>query len=102
MPGPHLLCTAAVVLGSYRDAAVCSRQLDPKVSGRCMPNYVSNNLLDTSENCVRPHRVINRQVVGHNQPNLRRRNTRPNCSQRLTALDWTFASQSADNITQVG
>src|SRR5258707_14933272 len=102
MPGPHLPCTAAVVPCSYRDAAVCSRQLDPKVSGRCMPNYVSNNLLDTSENCVRPHRGIKRQVFGHNQVNLRRRNTRHKCSQRLSELDWIFASQSADNISQVG
>src|SRR5258707_53135 len=102
MPGPHLLCTAAVVLGSYRDAAVCSRQLDPKVSGRCMPNYVSNNLLDTSENCVRPQRVINRRFVDKTGVIRRRRNPRHKCSQRLSEPDWIFASQSADNISQVG
>jgi len=53
-------------------------------------------------NCVRPHRIINRWVVGHQEVDLRGGNTGHQCSQRLGEPDWIFAPQGADDISDVG
>src|ERR1700741_3556217 len=103
MPGSHLLCTATVVPGSYRNAAGCSSQLDPEVSGRsaCRITFVIISWTHRRTVCARIG-SFNSQVVGHQEVDLWRGNTGDECSQRLGEPDGISAPQGADNVSDIG
>ncbi len=102
MAGSHVFGAAPVVSGQYCNAAFCSRQFDPEVPGGRVPNRVRNDLLDTSQDRVCPHRIVDREIFCDKEVYPWCGYTGHKCSQGLSKANWIFAPQGADNAPDVG